>query len=348
MFFLLKKILLPFSYLYMFIMAIRNFLYDKKILKSESFDVSTFAIGNLSVGGTGKTPHIEYFVRLFQQKKKIAIVSRGYGRKTKGFFYVKKNSLAANVGDEPLQIKQHFPEITVAVCEKRTVAIQNLIQKTEKPQLILLDDAFQHRAVKAKCYVLLTTYQQRFTHDFVLPYGRLRESRKGYKRADVIIVTKCNLSISAEEKQKIVAEIAPFSYQKVFFSFLKYGDAFLMNNKYEKLVWQENIGILLVCAIAKPKVLEDYLREKTQNMSVLSFADHHFFTEKDIFLIEKHFEKLESQQKIIVTTEKDAVRLQKFQAFFSEKNISVYVLPIQVFLERNDERELLGFLGEFL
>ena len=210
-------------------MAIRNFLYDKKILKSKSFDVPIVAIGNLSVGGTGKTPHIEYFIRLFQKKKKIAVVSRGYGRKTRGFFYVEKNSLAANVGDEPLQIKRHFPEITVAVCEKRTVAIRNLMEATEKPQLILLDDAFQHRAVRANCYVLLTTYQQRFTNDFVLPYGRLRESRKGYRRADVIIVTKCPLSISKKEKQVIVAEIAPFSHQKVFFSFLKYGDDFIKN-----------------------------------------------------------------------------------------------------------------------
>ncbi|MGB1204109.1 MAG: tetraacyldisaccharide 4'-kinase [Chitinophagales bacterium] len=347
MFSLLKKILLPFSFLYALIMAFRNFLYDKKMLKSESFDIPSIAIGNLSVGGTGKTPHIEYFVRLFQKKKKIAVISRGYGRKTKGFFYVEKNSLAENVGDEPLQIKQHFPKIKVAVCEKRTVAIRKLMQKTEKPQLILLDDAFQHRAVRANCYVLLTTYQQRFTNDFVLPYGRLRESRTGYKRANVIIVTKCPLFISVEEKRKIIAELAPFSHQKVFFSFLKYGDAFLMSDKNEKLVWQENLNILLVCAIAKPQILESYLKEKTQNLNILRFSDHHFFTEKDILLIEKQFEQLKSQQKIIVTTEKDAVRLQQYHAFFSAKNISVYVLPIQVFLEEREERELVRFLRVF-
>jgi len=347
MFAFLKKILLPFSYLYLLITSLRNFLFDKKILKSETFDVPIFAIGNLSVGGTGKTPHIEYFIQLFQESKKIAVISRGYGRKTKGFLLVEKDSDALKVGDEPLQIKQHFPNISVAVCEKRSIAIKALQQKNNDLELFLLDDAFQHRAVNAKCYVLLTTYYQLFTNDFLLPYGRLRESRKGYRRADVIIITKCPLSISAQEKENIVAEISPFAYQKVFFSFLKYSDAFLLNDRAEKLIWQQNLSVLLVCAIAKPEILATYLREKTTNVSVLSFADHHFFTEKNLLLIEKRFLEMKGQYKIIITTEKDAVRLQAYQAVILAKKLPIYVLPIQVFVEKEKENELLSFLEVF-
>jgi tetraacyldisaccharide 4'-kinase len=314
----LRKILFPFAILYGFITSFRNFLFDCGILKSYSFPIPVIAVGNLSVGGTGKTPKIECLIRLLSDKYNVATLSRGYKRKSKGFILASENSNAEILGDEPFQFYKKFPKIQVAVDANRKNGIEQLLSQPKKPDIILLDDAFQHRKVKAGFYILLTTYNDLFTNDFILPTGNLRESRSGAKRANIIIVTKCpeNLSVSEQEiiekKLKIYNKTA-----SIFFTSIQYDDKIYSNIKTLNVNDIKNVDKLLVAGIAKPESFFAYLQsEKDQ---CLTFADHHDFSEQDIIDINK-----KAGNSIIITTEKDFVRLnEKLQ------NDNLFYLPIK-------------------
>ena len=317
----LRKLLFPIAVLYGFITSIRNYLYDKGILKSHAFDVPIIAVGNLSVGGTGKTPQIEYLIRLLSPQYKVATLSRGYKRKSKGFILADASANAGALGDEPFQYFQKFPQIQVAVDADRRNGISQLLAQKDKPDVILLDDAFQHRRVKAGFYILLTAYDDLFCDDWMLPTGNLRESRSGAQRADMIIVTKCPNTISEIAQEKIRQKIG--LDKPIFFSFVDYDDQVYSATDSLSVSEIKNKAKILLAGIAKPKPFFDFL--KAENDMVISYPDHHHFSNAEI-------EALKSQagEKIIVTTEKDFVRL---EAAILRKQL--YYLPIKSRLVSN-------------
>ncbi len=299
---LLRNILFPFAILYGFITSIRNFLFDMGLLKSHAFEVPVIVVGNLSVGGTGKTPQIEYLIRLLSNQYKIATLSRGYKRQSEGFVLANSEVNAAILGDEPYQFFQKFPNIQVAVDANRKNGIEQLLLQPEKPEVILLDDAFQHRKVKAGFYILLTSFGDLYSDDWMLPTGNLREFGSGAARANVIIVTKCppNLSVGEQNEIKSKLNIAP--HQALFFTFIAYDDFIYSEKEALKVNEIKDSPQLLLAGIAKPAPFFKYLQ--SENQECLTFPDHHHFTEKDILEI-----KDKSLHKIIITTEKDFVRL---------------------------------------
>ena len=314
---LLRKILFPFAILYGFITSIRNFLFDKGILKSYSFDVPVIAVGNLSIGGTGKTPQIEYLIRLLSPNYKVATLSRGYKRKSEGYILADSTSNAVILGDEPFQFYKKFKNIQVAVDTDRKNGIEQLLSISKKPQVILLDDAFQHRKVKAGFYILLTSYGDLYSDDFMLPTGNLRESKSGAKRANLVIVTKCPANLSLDEQNKIKHNLKLESSQELYFSYINYDEFIYSEDTTLKVSEIENIDKLFLAGIAKPEPFFNHLQ--SENEEKLVFADHHHFTENDLLAINN-----KAQNKIIITTEKDYVRLKGKLI-----NKQLYYLPIQ-------------------
>lgn len=308
-----RKILFPFAVLYGIITAIRNFLFDKGILKSVAFDTPVIAVGNLSVGGTGKTPQIEYLIRLLSDHYKIATLSRGYKRKSEGFILADAASNAAILGDEPYQFYQKFPNIQVAVDANRVNGIAQLLSQKNAPEIILLDDAFQHRKVKAGFYILLTAYGDLYCDDLILPAGNLRESSSGAERADVIVVTKCPPDLTMQQQAEIKNKLKPAAHQQVFFTFIEYDSQVYSEEKQLSLAEIATVDKLLLAGIAKPEPFFAYLQ--AAKSGTMAFSDHHDFTQQEIETI-----KEKAKDKIIITTEKDYVRLKgklpKEQLFF--------------------------------
>lgn len=324
---LLRYLMWPSSLLYGLVLSIRNLFFDTGIFESTAYDIPVIAVGNLSVGGTGKTPQIEYFIRLLQNDYNIAVLSRGYKRKSEGFVLADESTTVAEIGDEPFQFFQKFNKIKVAVDADRRNGIEKIKELVPSVNLILLDDAFQHRKVKAGFYTLLTSYDNRYTKDFVLPTGDLRETRGGAKRADVIIVTKCP-KLSIEEQQEIISEIKPKEHQKVFFSAIAYDDYVTSAAKKIDLQELKQYEVLLVTGIAKPKPLKEYLSRNGIQFKDVEYPDHHDFTEQDVSKINSAFSNIENPQKIILTTEKDATRLSVFID-------DLYVLGIKTDIQEN-------------
>jgi tetraacyldisaccharide 4'-kinase len=330
----LRKLLFPFAILYGLVTAIRNWLYDKQILRSNAFDIPIIAVGNLSVGGTGKSPQVEYLIRLLSPNYKVAVLSRGYKRSTSGFVLADQAATAETIGDEPFQFYRKFPEITVAVDADRTNGINQLL--AYKPNIILLDDAFQHRKVKAGFYILLTAYNDLYADDFILPMGNLRERRNGANRADVIVVTKCPAILSGTELNTIREKLKLNSKQQLFFTFIDYDDFVFDSNDMIAVSEVRNEKKLLIAGIAKPKPFFNHLRHDGD--MVLEFPDHHAFTDAEIENI-KH----KSHAKKIITTEKDYVRLQ------SHKIPNLYYLPIRsAFVSggENFNQTILDYVGK--
>ncbi len=310
-----RQLLFPFAIFYGIITFLRNFLYDKGILKSYSFDIPILAVGNLSVGGTGKTPQIEYLIRLLSSNYKIATLSRGYKRKSSGFILANTASNVLLLGDEPFQMHQKFPQIQVAVDSNRKNGIEQLLNQSVKPEIILLDDAFQHRKVKAGFYILLTSYDDLYFKDYMLPTGNLREYRSGAKRADMIIVTKCPKNLS-ELAQQVINDTIGMD-KPLFFTYIDYDDTVYSEEKSISVKELQSIDKLLLAGIAKPEPFFVYLQNKSD--LVLKFPDHHHFSENEILEIKK-----KANNKPIITTEKDFVRLK--DSILKEQ---LYYLPIK-------------------
>jgi len=317
--------------------------YDKGLFSSKSFDFPIIVVGNLNVGGTGKSPHIEYLIRLLINKYKIAVLSRGYKRKSKGFQLADKNSTVSLLGDEPLQFFRKFKNILVAVDSDRVNGITSLRELNEPPQIILLDDAFQHRKVKPGLSILLTSFDDLYTDDLVLPSGNLRENRKGAKRANIIIVTKCPVNISIEDRLRIAEKLKLGNRQLIFFSTIEYDESLVGSDKEISVSKLKNYKVLLVTGIANSKPLEEYLGSLKIDFNHLKFRDHHRFSKLDIEKINRRFENIKEHKKLILTTEKDYVRL------FSSKNKSIYYLPIRskiIDKEENFKEEILNYVRE--
>ncbi len=306
---LLRFLLFPFAILYDAVTSIRNLLFDKGILVSTRFNIPVICVGNLSVGGTGKTPQIEYLINLLSDSMKVAVLSRGYRRKTNGFILVDGRHNANDVGDEPLQYFRKFSNIYIAVNENRVEGINKLLQLENPPEIVLLDDGFQHRKVKASYNILLTKFNDLFTDDFLLPTGNLRESRRGVKRANTIIVSKCPINLSKKERKEITIKIKPQKHQKIFFTTILYAKK-LKGNQQITIDDLLDYKVLLVTGIANSKPLVDYFNDNNINFVHLNFPDHHHFTTLDVNQINVNFKQIVSK-KIIITTEKDYVKLSK-------------------------------------
>lgn len=302
-------------------------------------------MGNLATGGTGKTPMTEYLVRLLKNDFKTATLSRGYKRKTEGFAIAEKDTTALEIGDEPMQFHQKFPDVAVAVGEERIVAIPQLLHQRPETEVIILDDAFQHRQVKAGLNIILTEYDNLYTRDFILPGGDLRDVRSSSKRADIIIVTKCKADLSAEEKNHIIAEINPQPHQNIYFTTIVYSKPYHLFSKQEIDVTHD-YGILLVCGIANPRPLKEYLTKHADSYDMLRFADHHIFDTDDLKEIKLQYEKISSDKKIVLTTEKDAVRLEKFEKELMD--FPIYVVPIEHLFLFNEEDTFKRIVTDFI
>lgn len=312
----LRKLLFPFSILYDGVTSLRNLAYTQGWKESRSYPIPVISIGNLSVGGTGKSPMVEYLIDFLSKDYKVAVLSRGYKRKTEGFLEVQVHSTAEEVGDEPLQFKQKFPDVTVAVCADRREGIENLIPKAE---VVLLDDAFQHRKVKASYSILLTPFDDLFMNDLVLPAGNLRESKRGVNRAHVVIVTKCPEVVPYSKLQQIQYDMELEFSQKIFFSKIDYGVMIHGATESLPLDYLLDKSYTLVTGIANPKPLVDFLQRKKMNFKHEKFPDHHHFSDSEISTLTKN--------EIILTTEKDYMRLRpKLDKF------ALYYIPIKTII----------------
>jgi len=321
-----RYLLFPLSLVYGAIVWLRNWLFDKNIFKSAAFNFPIICVGNIATGGTGKTPMTEYLIRLLQNDFNTATLSRGYKRKTKGFAIADEAATALEIGDEPMQFHNKYPGVTVAVGEERLVAIPQLLHDKPGTQLIILDDAFQHRMVKAGLNIVLTAFNNLYTRDLMLPAGDLRDVKDSMKRADIIVVTKCRPGLTVKEKKEIIEEISLLPHQSVFFTEIRYSRPYHLFTNAQPVIGP-GTNILLVCGIANPRPLKDYLTAQMHTYDMLRYPDHHIFHSDDLADIKKHFEKIQSTDKIILTTEKDAVRLVKFQQEL--KAYPIYVLPIE-------------------
>lgn len=322
-----RVLLLPFALLYGLIVAIRNYLYDSKRLQSVQFNFPIICVGNLAVGGTGKSPMVEYLVELLLPKYKVATLSRGYKRKTKGYILANQQTTALEIGDEPMQFHKKFPTAAVAVGEERIVAIPHLLQDVPETQVIVLDDAFQHREIEAGFNIVLTEYNNRFTLDFFLPTGDLRDQRSSYKRAHAIVVTKCPPNLTEKEKTALLYEIHAWPGQQVYFTTIEYGTPYHILDATKTWELTKREEVLLVCGIANPQPLKEYIHNNTSTYYQINFSDHHIFNIDDLKNIKEKFEKMEVPNKIIITTEKDAVRFVKFSTELQD--LPLYVLPIK-------------------
>ena len=348
----INKKLLPLSWCYGLGVGFRNLLFEMGVLKSRSFKVPVISVGNITVGGTGKTPHVEYLIRLLKDHLNVAVLSRGYKRKSHGFVLAGKDTTMWDIGDEPYQMKQKFPDITMAVDSKRTRGIQKLIdgEAGKEIDVILLDDAFQHRYVKPGVNILLVDYHRLVIYDKLLPAGRLREPVKSKDRADVVIVTKCPKDMKPMEFRVITKAMKLYPYQRLFFSTHEYDapkpvfpdlsnresieslgviDSMGVLESLDPLSPLAGKNILLLTGIASPEQMVQDLTPVTPNISTLTFGDHHAFRPKDIRRINERFSAL-PDPKLIITTEKDATRLEAVEGLSDEVKSHLYTLPIHM------------------
>ena len=324
--------LLPFSWIYGSIVRFRNWLFDMGLKKSKSFSIPIISVGNITVGGSGKTPHVEYLIRLLHDKAKIAVLSRGYKRKSHGYVLAEESTTMPEIGDEPFQMHQKFSDIYVAVDAKRARGIENLQndEATKDVDVVLLDDAFQHRYVKPGINILLVDYHRLIIYDKMLPAGRLREPLSGKNRADIVIITKCPKDLKPMEFRVLTKAMDLYPFQKLYFTSIDYDTPKgVFEEKQIELDELQDYHVLLLTGIASPKQMEHDLKPMTKDITNLSFGDHHSFKGKDIDRINDAFESM-PEPRIIITTEKDAVRLRETEGLYEKVKSNMYELPIKV------------------
>jgi len=336
---MLKILLFPFALLYGLVISFRHFLFNVGLLPSKSFDVPIIGVGNLTLGGTGKTPHTEYLVRLLRKDYRVAILSRGYMRKSKGFVLANSTSTFKEIGDEPLQYTRKFGNnIRIAVDRDRCNGVQNLLKMKDAPEAIILDDAFQHRFIKPGISLLLTDYRRLYTDDYLLPSGKLRDLKASAKRADIIIITKTEKILSPIVRRIIEEKINPAPHQRIYFSYLKYG-APVRFPSMETIQFEKKYStVILFTGVANPYPLKDFLRYRCRELITIDFPDHHSYREKDVKLIRKTWDDQFTKKKLIVTTEKDAMRLINSPYLRLLKDLPMVYVPIEVKFHGQDEK----------
>ena len=337
---ILRILVYPLSILFGLIVWFRNKLYDWNIFNAVSFEIPVISVGNITVGGTGKSPHVEYLIRLLKDNYRVATLSRGYKRKTKGFLLAQENHTVNDLGDEPTQFNLKYRDVLVAVDENRVHGVKELLELPEKSEVILLDDAFQHRRIKPGLSILLTDFYNLYSKDFMLPTGRLREFKSGAKRADVIIVTKAPKVLSPFTRQRVKEELKPASNQKLFFSYIRHGGLTPFPGiDFKPEGRGKYTAALMVAGIANPYPLEAYLKEKINFVETITFPDHHEFSSRDVENIIGRFEQILSRNKILVTTEKDMMRLKQPDLLIKLKSLPLCYVPIEIKLNKADREE---------
>ncbi len=335
----LQFLLFPFALLYGIIVYVRNKCYDWGLCKSTRFGFPVISVGNLSMGGTGKTPHVEYLISLLSKEFKIAVLSRGYKRETRGFRIANENSTAKEIGDEPLQIKKKFPGLNVFVDRNRVNGIKKIKENFPKTELILLDDAFQHRPLKPGLSILLTDFHHLYPDDYPFPMGTLREFRSGARRADMIVVTKTPNVLSPITVRRINGLIKPREHQKVYFSTIKYGPITPLPG-LEADVPPENLSsVLLFAGIANMYPLKDHVQKMCNHLYQLKFKDHHKYSTRDYLKIKRQFESIFTQKKVIITTEKDAMRIAVPKIADELQGLPIYYIPIQTKIHKEFRKD---------
>lgn len=343
--------LIPFSLIYGFAVNFRNKLFDLEIKKSSSFDIPVISVGNISVGGTGKTPHTEFLIEWLKEHYNIASLSRGYKRKTRGFYEVKTDSTVKQVGDEALQVKQKYPEVKVLVDEKRVHGVRELLKSNRDKEVVILDDAFQHRHISPGINILLIDYNRPITKDFLLPVGRLREPAFNKKRANIVILTKCPRVLNPIDFRIMHKELNLFPYQDLFFTTFTYNalkPVFGNKGIYKSIQDLKNKTVLCVTGIANPETLYAELEEVGAKIIKMPFADHHAFTEANGNKIFNKFNDINESEKLVLCTEKDAI---KFKSEFTETaltKVPFYYVPIKVKFLNNEEAKFKDIVKKFI
>lgn len=343
----MRILLLPISLLYHIVLSIRHKLYDWHILKSKRFEKPVICVGNLKLGGTGKTPHTEYLIRLLKNDYLVATLSRGYGRQTKGFKLAEASSTYNDLGDEPLLYFKKFPGIQVAVDEDRVDGVTRLLGE-QGVEVVLLDDAFQHRSISAGLNILLTEYQRLYMDDYLFPAGTLRDVRSAAKRADIIVISKAPKDLSKEEKQQITDKLNTSKNQKVFFSYLEHAALQPLNEAAKAFSPEEAEGAFAFCGIGNPKPFVEELKKRYHTVDFLPFGDHHAYKENDMKAVLDWYDKLDGEKKIIVTTEKDASRLTNSPYLCQFERTPLYDLPVTVRFHEEEKfnEEILKYVRE--
>jgi len=350
-----KNILLyPLSLFYGLITSFRNFLYDSEILTSTEFHLPVICVGNITVGGTGKTPHTEYIVELLKDKFNVATLSRGYKRETRDFRIATSASLVSEIGDEPLQIFQKFPEIMVTVDRNRINGINNILQADPGKEVIILDDGFQHRRITPGFSILLSDFDRLFVRDHMLPYGNLRESKDNMRRADIILITKSPENMSPIQRRLIVKEIDKAPYQNLYFTSFTYKPPVAVFDSENRDETQSDLsnftgsGIVLITGIANPTPFKDYLSKFFGEIVHLSYPDHYNYSEKDIERISSAFNGLKSPVKLLFTTEKDAVRLRELPNIDEPVRSALFYIPVGIYFLNDDKDEFDNMIIEYV
>ncbi|HTH82479.1 MAG TPA: tetraacyldisaccharide 4'-kinase [Mucilaginibacter sp.] len=341
----LRLLLFPFSLIYALIVMIRNWCFDAGLFKSRQFELPVISVGNLAVGGAGKSPMTEYLIRLLKNDYKLATLSRGYGRETKGYLTATASTTATEIGDEPAQFKHKFPDITVAVCEKRVEGIEQL--KVDH-NLIIMDDAYQHRAVKPGLSVLLFDYNTVNQPQLLLPAGNLRETFSGRWRADVMVVSKCPEDLSSGEQNKIAAKLAPLPYQQLFFTSIAYQNLQDKNGNEANIVINSDTTVFLITGIANAQPLVNYIKKYTSHVIHHNYPDHHRFSLKNITKLADEFAACTAQKKVIITTEKDAQRLGEQELLPLVTSLPILAMPIGVKFLNNEQQQFDKLIIEYV
>jgi tetraacyldisaccharide 4'-kinase len=330
---LLFYLLVPFSVFYAFIVKTRNAFYDWRIFRSVEFRIPIISVGNITVGGTGKTPHTEYIVNLLTPIGNVAVLSRGYKRKSKGFIKATTESTVSEIGDEPAQVKRKFPLVQVAVDSKRIHGINQLMSDDAELKAIILDDAFQHRSVSPGISILLIDYNRPLSSDFILPAGRLREPSTGIDRADIVIFTKCPEVISPIDQRLLGLKLDLKPYQTLYFTQFVYGNP-LPVFESNKATWAfDSVNkpeVLAITGVAQPRLFLEHVVKMASLIKHLEYPDHFNFSDKEVDGIQAEYEKIQSENKVILTTEKDAIRLMSMNSFSEAVKSAMYYIPIEV------------------
>jgi tetraacyldisaccharide 4'-kinase len=346
--------LYPLSLIYGFVTGLRNFLFDAEVLKSHEFSIPVICVGNLAAGGTGKTPHSEYLIDLLRKSFKVAMLSRGYKRKTRGFRFADPGSQVGDIGDEPLQVYKKFPGIVVAVDNNRVNGVKKILEEKPETSVIILDDGYQHRRIKPGFSILLSDFERLMISDHMLPYGNLRENKSNMSRADIILITKCPENISPIQRRIIVKEIRKAPYQNLYFTSITYKDPLpvfidkdAVPRKPEVIISKES-GIVLVTGIANPGHPYEFLKSRVGEVIHLTFSDHYQYTNRDIEKISKAWADMKSPVKYVITTEKDAVRLQEFTNIAESFRSAFYYIPIGINFLNDDKNEFDNLIVDYV
>lgn len=345
----LQLILAPFSFLYGIGVSIYQGFYLSGFFKTLKFSIPVISVGNLTVGGTGKSPHIEYLIKLLKDYIPVAVLSRGYRRKTTGHILLTQTHTAVEVGDEPVQIKTKFPDVPFAVNSNRSIGIPKLLSQHPEVKTILLDDAYQHLEVTPGLNILLTEYANPYFQDYLLPSGRLREWRYGARRADIVIVTKCPNEPKEEEILTWRFKLKLNEKQLLFFSYLDYGTPYHLFNHDKIFKLNDGLDLMVISAIAQSSYLLEYLAPRVASVTDYNFEDHHYFTETELTHIFNKYNKISHSNKMLLTTEKDATRLRLHETFIRNQNLDIYVLPLNIDFYNKEmfDQTIKNFLLEF-